>query len=125
MLTEASAIRKAISELKRPYRQSPYPKDLRKRITDYILSRRPEFSWVDISEEISVPVNTMWKWCRPLASGKDKDTGPSNKELLPVMIKPNNDSASISSDLYIRTPGGYCLAGLSKEDALVLFERLP
>jgi hypothetical protein len=130
MLSEAKAIRQAISELNRPYRQSPYPMDLRKRIIDYILSRRPDVSWVEISEEINVPINTMWKWCRPLASrnnnyNNDDDTDTATETFLPIVIKEQDDSKRNLKVLSIRTPGGYCLEGLSKEDAVILFERLP
>ena len=132
MQEEAIAIRRDLSRVRRPYIQSPYPREIRLRINRFVSKYLEHSSWNELSQALGLKAKTLMRWhdvyLRDSDAATIEDVGES---FLPVALAANveavvsDDEVDIHTRLSIHTPGGYRLEGLSRDDALSLFERLP
>jgi len=144
MNQEAEQIRAAVRGLRRPSANTRYPRDLRRRVTEYVRRRRGEgASWDGVAAEVGISVYTLRDWLERMRNAEcgvrndegrppetrnpkleTRDLGPSPAALLPVRVKAEEAVAVEAGRLELTTPQGYRLSGLTAAQALELLRRL-
>jgi transposase-like protein len=92
-----------------------YPEELKDLALDYAQMRRKQgASWAQVANELAVPPTTLERWVKPAPERVAL-------ELVPVVT---TLSARPERELYLLTPQGHRLMGLSVETAAELLHRL-
>jgi DNA-binding transcriptional regulator YiaG len=126
MKDEAKKLKRVLRSAKREFSNTPYPTELRRKATAYIIKKRSTgVSWNAIGEALGISITAVKRWHQQAVEPSGRE---STKVFVPVRMKPTGvedvRNKQEQTGLHLITPGGYRIEGLDAAGVIALLRDL-